>query len=655
MTYTTLPGPRIPLRRNRSPGVAEFETLFSMIPGACLLFDRQQNAIVLVNSAMLQLTAFTAKELVGARLDNLIPGLQASNLVPDDDMVVLLNRRMREPVRANVKITALDKSGQWLVLSLQPAPEGMQYTSSEFVELFRILLDLTRISEMTDIKESLHRGLEVIRQILGTTYICIYQAESHFPKLNKIVSLEPEALFPESVPSTDLIRLSSTNIWAPGKRVLTDIHRSGRIANLKYVASTPLGQDGALFGLLVAGDPEFVPEGTPEELLSFLGHLISSALQRFILVGNLQTENHYTQELLTIRNCLMENIEQGILVVQPNMIISELNPAAEVMLGYADWEAKGQSLDNILIGADGLVRAFESAVLGIPTHNMGNVSLHRRSGQAFPAGIQVIPAFAISEHHELLGILVFITDVSTDEQNRVQAQQLENQAVLGEFTQVFAHEVRNPINNISAALQNLASRMEEDDYMKDALVRMQGDCARVDHLMESVLSYSKSVSSAMKPLNIADLIQRILGRWHPRLARVNVRTYFHVAEETPEVSGDARSLEQVFTNLISNAVEAMNENGGTLAIRIATSDLVTNRPQVEITVSDSGSGIPDEIRDRLFEPFVSTKNRGNGLGLAITKRIVTAHQGTIQVNSFPGGTVFHIYLPAVTGESRNGE
>ncbi|HSV86428.1 MAG TPA: ATP-binding protein [Levilinea sp.] len=618
-----------------------------MIPGAGLLFDRQQQAVVLVNSALLQLTAFTAKELVGVRIEYLMPEITADKLIPGEDDVVMLNRRMRDPLKVNLKVNAVDKDAQWLVLTLHQAPEGMRYTSPVFGELFQILVELTQVADLADITESLRRALLVIRQILGTAYVCVYQAESHFPKLNKIVSLEPESIFPESVPSTDLIRLANTTIWMPGKRVLTDIHRAGRVANLKYVASTPLGQDGALFGLLVAGDPDFTPEGKPEELLSLLGHLMSSALQRFILVGNLRAENRYTQELLAIRNCLMENIEQGILVVQSNMLISELNAAAESMLGYANAEVRGQSLENVLVGADGLVRAFETATQGVPTHNMGNVSLHRRSGQAFPAEVQVIPAM---KGEQLLGVLVFVTDVSADEQSRVQAQQLENQAVLGEFTQVFAHEVRNPINNISAGLQVLSGRMEEEHFIQDAIGRMQNDCARINHLMESVLSYSRSVNSVMKRVNIAELIQRILNRWHPRLARVNVKNYFNLAQETPDVLGDARSLEQVFTNLISNAVEAMSENGGTLAIRIATSDLITNRPQVEITVSDSGTGIPDEIRERLFEPFVSSKSRGNGLGLAITKRIVTAHQGTIQVNSFPGGTVFHVYLPAVKGD-----
>jgi two-component system, NtrC family, sensor histidine kinase AtoS len=657
MTYSTLPAPRIPLRRSRSPGAAEFEALFNMMPGACLLFDRQQDAVLMVNSQLLQLTAFTARELVGAHLQKLLPDLKIEQLTPGEETASQLNRRLREPVRVSVNTTPLDKDNQQLVISLELAPEGVyewlrQRNSPEYETLFRILLELTRIAELGDINESLLHALEVIRQILGTAYICVYQAESHFPKLDKIVTIEPEPVFPDSVPSTDLIRLANTSIWMPGKRVLTEIHRSGRVANMKYVASTPLGQDGALFGLLVIGDPEYLPENTPEELLSFLGNLVSSALQRFILVGNLQTENRYTQELLSIRNCLMENIDQGILVVQPNMVITEMNPSAELMLGYADWEARGQLLENILIGADGLVRAFETAVQGIPTHNMGTVSLHRRTGQAFPAHIHVIPAM---KGEQLLGVMIFITDVSADEQNRVITQQLENRAFLGEFTSIFAHEVRNPINNISAGLQLFATRDLEDSKFQDAVGRMQSDCTRLEHLMESILSFSKTTESVMKPVDIAELLQRILYRWHPRLSRLNIKSHFHVAEDTPKVWGDTRSLDQVFTNLIANAVEAMSSNGGTLALRIATSDLITNPPQVEISVSDNGMGIPDDVRERLFEPFVTNKTRGTGLGLAITKQIVTAHKGTIQVNSFPGGTIFHVYLPAVSGETRHGD
>jgi two-component system, NtrC family, sensor histidine kinase AtoS len=109
--------------------------------------------------------------------------------------------------------------------------------------------------------------------------------------------------------------------------------------------------------------------------------------------------------------------------------------------------------------------------------------------------------------------------------------------VLGEFTAIFAHEVRNPINNISTGLQLLASMNEEDAFFQDAINRMQSDCGRLDHLMESVLAFSRPLESTLQPVDMAALLQKILSRWHPRLARVNVKDHFHVAVDTPNVLG----------------------------------------------------------------------------------------------------------------------
>jgi signal transduction histidine kinase len=134
------------------------------------------------------------------------------------------------------------------------------------------------------------------------------------------------------------------------------------------------------------------------------------------------------------------------------------------------------------------------------------------------------------------------------------------------------------------------------------------------------------------------------------MSRVNVSPIYQIPENLPRVIGDWRALEQVFTNLISNAIDAMSQNGGILSVKVDVSTDTANRRQVEIGVSDNGPGIPDEIRGRIFEPFVTTKSSGTGLGLAITKRIVTAHRGVITVNSFPGGTVFTVYLPACEDE-----
>jgi two-component system, NtrC family, sensor histidine kinase AtoS len=158
------------------------------------------------------------------------------------------------------------------------------------------------------------------------------------------------------------------------------------------------------------------------------------------------------------------------------------------------------------------------------------------------------------------------------------------------------------------------------------------------------------LETKFEPFNLGQLLQRILDRWRPRLSKVNVTPFFQVEENLPMVDGDPRSIEQVFTNLISNAVDAMSATGGTLAIKIIKSMSAADRSQVEVTVSDNGPGIPDDVRERIFEPFVTTKAKGTGMGLAITKQIVTAHKGSITVNSFPGGTIFRVVIPAHMGE-----
>jgi len=130
-----------------------------------------------------------------------------------------------------------------------------------------------------------------------------------------------------------------------------------------------------------------------------------------------------------------------------------------------------------------------------------------------------------------------------------------------------------------------------------------------------------------EPVDLSILLPRILDRWRPRFTRAKVQPYFQSLVSSPHILGDPRALEQVFTNLISNAVDAMKDGGGTLAIKIINGKPDQDPPQFEITVSDTGPGIPDELRDHIFKPFISNSPEGTGLGLAITQRIITAHRG----------------------------
>jgi signal transduction histidine kinase len=136
------------------------------------------------------------------------------------------------------------------------------------------------------------------------------------------------------------------------------------------------------------------------------------------------------------------------------------------------------------------------------------------------------------------------------------------------------------------------------------------------------------------------------------MARVGVQEFIQKPETLPKITADPRLIEQVFTNLIGNAVEAMSaQQKGTLAVHLDISRAISNYPQIEVKIIDSGPGIPEEVRGHVFEPFVTTKKTGTGLGLAISKRIITAHRGNITVESYPGGgTVFAVYLPIKQGD-----
>jgi len=125
---------------------------------------------------------------------------------------------------------------------------------------------------------------------------------------------------------------------------------------------------------------------------------------------------------------------------------------------------------------------------------------------------------------------------------------------------------------------------------------------------------------------------------------LGISSYFETEIDSPVVQGDIRALEQVFTNLISNAVKAMSDDGGYLGIKITKAELDEDEQFYQINITDSGPGIPADIKDQIFKPFVTGNKHGTGLGLAITQRIINAHKGKIEVDSFPGGTMFKVFL-----------
>ncbi len=646
MSFMSHPSLRNQLLRGRLPGAPEFGALLDQLPDAALILDRAKQVILFANSALINMTAFTHRDLAAMKFHELVLEDGVDPVTAGDERSVTVKCNNRPYISALLRGAALDNNGQWILIRLTPDYSRMQQRWQEMV--IQSLPKFSDLYNAESLEVALTQANEIVQSLFFTGFAAIYQAESDLPRLKREVFFESARFFPEYLPSSDLIRLSSPETWLPGKRTAAELHRVARAANLAYLASVPLGQPRAWFGLLVIGDQAGQPSKIILEVMEIVASAISNVMQYFILVTNLRRINAQSENKLLIRQAIAENVREGILILDSELRVVEINPLCEEMLGYTRLEVLGQLAENILIGSANLQPALEDARLGNPALSIGQDNqLHRRDGGAFPAQVQIHP---VMKDGKLLAVLVFVTDDSEHEKIKTRTQQLQQRAFLGEVMEVFAHEVGNPLNNLGLHLELMSSQLGEGDARQELITLMQGDIGRVKNLMDSVLASARPLEPRFETMNLNPFIKRLLDRWRPRLARVNVELYLKAPEQLPNIRGDPRTLDQVFTNLISNAMDAMSAmgKGGTLSVGLSVGvDADSHQEMVEVTVADNGPGIPEENKERVFEAFITTKPRGTGLGLAITKRIVVAHRGTIKVDTFLGGTVFRLKFPTI--------
>ena len=228
-------------------------------------------------------------------------------------------------------------------------------------------------------------------------------------------------------------------------------------------------------------------------------------------------------------------------------------------------------------------------------------------------------------------------------------RQSEKLAVAGRLTASIAHEINNPLESITNLLYLMRGSTSLDE-VKRYLDLAEPELARVSQITTQTLNFYRQPGSPTS-ISVAEVLQSALTLYRQRLlsAKITVTKDFEDSQPIRAVAGELR---QVFVNLIGNAVDAMRRGGNlTLRLKPVHSTLNGHKPGVRVTIADNGSGIPVEVRTKLFQPFVSTKpTTGTGLGLWVTSEIVQKHGGTIQVRSstVPGksGTVFSLFFPA---------
>jgi signal transduction histidine kinase len=269
---------------------------------------------------------------------------------------------------------------------------------------------------------------------------------------------------------------------------------------------------------------------------------------------------------------------------------------------------------------------------------------------------RVPEAFASDEIAALLQLADRCALVIENSKLYQQMKERDRLAAIGEMSAGLAHEIRNPLAAIKGAVQYLdPSKLPEDD--REFLEIVVEEVNRLNGVVSQFLDYSRPLKPALAPTSVNDVLERTFKLLQAEVP-ANVAIDLQLADWLPRVSADAEQLKQVFLNLALNAFQAM-PHGGRLVVttRLARDELAFWRDGarkvdvVEVRFRDTGPGIPEDERERIFVPFYTTKEKGTGLGLAICQRIVKAHQGTIQARSSPGeGAEFLLALPGLREE-----
>src|SRR3954470_8058001 len=328
-------------------------------------------------------------------------------------------------------------------------------------------------------------------------------------------------------------------------------------------------------------------------------------------------------------------------------IVRFLNPAAEQFFGVSAAALTGSPIAEHVLPESpifGLVEAVRRSERSIAEYDV------LIAGPRFPARSVTIQGAPAGEAGELV-VLSLHERSMADKMDRQLTHRNADRSVTA-MAAMLAHEVKNPLSGIRGAAQLLEQDTDEAGRELTQLICDETD--RIVALVDRMEAFSEHAPIRHAAVNIHEVLDRVR-----RIAQSGFARHVRLTEEydpsLPPVHGDRDLLLQVFLNLVKNAAEAVPAVGGEIVLatayrhglRLAGPGGERRHLPLMVSVADNGSGIPDDIRAHLFDPFVTTKRNGTGLGLALVAKAIGDHGGAIEFDSQPRRTVFRVFLPIV--------
>ncbi len=340
---------------------------------------------------------------------------------------------------------------------------------------------------------------------------------------------------------------------------------------------------------------------------------------------------------------LLESTHEGMVLLQDGVIL-DANEGLHRMLGYSGNELQGESFAALLNDED---EDPHTVTHTQQVSAMDSIHLKRRDGTTFLA--EIIANTIKLEGKTLLAMAV--RDVTERRQMEEALRQSQKMESIGTLAGGVAHDFNNILASIMGYVELIKRQVPEEGQLFDDVDGIGVATERARDLVRQILTFSRRTEPARKTLEFRDAVSETLDlvrKMTPPMVEIHGRS----ALSPGLIKADPTQIHQVVMNLCANAIDAMHPGGGVLRLALEQLPSEGTAPaMMQLTIEDSGPGIPAEIRDRIFEPFYTTKSpgKGTGLGLSVVHGIVAAHSGTLQIDCPPGGgTVVRVRIPTAT-------
>lgn len=584
-------------------------------------------------------------------------------------------------LRALIAIVAM----AGIVLLSEPLKKFLQERADRFFygeryDLRRGLLDFGRTLSATTALEPLLNALtERLRQVLDVEKVAVFIEDANSPeryKIAKSVGVSENYRMPNDfrqmirrksaergIVRADELELSEEEIveeFALEKTTLKEkIEKFGRNQRnvhrqeLHYfVPCVVRGKMVAVLGLGRASDGSLL-SSEDLEILQTVSGFVAVAVENSLLY---QEQENRAEELALLKEfneSIVESVNVGLLAVNENGRITSCNSTFETMIGLSREQAVGKLVEDVF--DESFALNLEN-ILGKSRWHLTEIRNAYKllttdlQGKTLILNVAVAPLRSATSKSQT-GAIVVLENVTSRIKLEESLQQNEKLSSIGLLAAGVAHEVNTPLTGVSSYTQMLLGMIPETDPKHALLQKVQKQTDRASNIVGNLLNFSRTGNAAeFVEIDINKLLDDTLQLLEPQLRKTNIEIVREYAAAPPKIFGNAGKLQQVFTNLIINARDAMF-GGGQI---ILTTDFEMP-DEVVIKVSDTGSGIEPENLNKIYDPFFTTKDvgSGTGLGLAVSYGIVQEHAGAIAASSEVGsGTTFRLVFPAAQKQQR---